>query len=54
MRLEALASRSDDRGFYELSCVNGAIDPAQMFEGLFADLAKGGLKPLSPGAAIAR
>ena len=41
MRLEALASRSDDRGFYELSCVNGTIDPAQMFEGLFADLAKG-------------
>ena len=41
MRLEALASRSDDRGFYELSCINGTIDPAQMFEGLFSDLAKG-------------
>lgn len=41
MRLEALASRSDDRGFYELSCIKGVIDPAQMFEGLVADLAKG-------------
>ena len=41
MRLEALASRSDDRGFYELSCIKGVIDPAQMFEGIVADLAKG-------------
>ena len=41
MRLEALASRSDDRGFYELSCIKGVIDPAQMFGGLVADLAKG-------------
>ena len=41
MRLEALASRSDDPGFYELSCIKGVIDPAQMFEGLVADLAKG-------------
>lgn len=41
MRLEALASLSDDHGVYDLACVNGVIDPGLMFDGIFADLANG-------------
>ena len=49
MRLESLASASQDDGWYGMHCKDGVIDPGQLFEKLLADRARG-----SPDAMIAR
>lgn len=49
MRLESLASTSQDDGWYALRCLGGLIDPSELFEELLADQKRG-----VPDATIAR